>query len=337
MNSSVYQISFLNLLWIAIPVFAVIVIFLRWSLGVSSVLHGLARMVLQLILIGYALNYIFSSDQPLVVVGILCIMLVAAGMIALRPVRRKRRSVYLKALLSISAGGILTLIIVTQGVISLDPWYEPHYVIPLAGMIFANSMNAVSLAAERYEVEIERENDHKKARSAALQAALIPITNSLFAVGIVSLPGMMTGQILSGISPLIAARYQIMVMCMIFGSAGISTESGISDFRSPGGVWERYRMVNYQEFLLSSESRKGYWRMKHELFKELKDARPNAAHKALAEMEKLGKLKCLITQNIDGLHQDAGNSPERVIELHGTNREAVCLECRKRWPIVRRR
>jgi NAD-dependent deacetylase len=118
-----------------------------------------------------------------------------------------------------------------------------------------------------------------------------------------------------------------------FTGAGISTESGISDFRSPGGVWERYRMVNYQEFLLSSESRKGYWRMKHELFKELKDARPNAAHKALAEMEKLGKLKCLITQNIDGLHQDAGNSPERVIELHGTNREAVCLECRKRWPI----
>ena len=118
-----------------------------------------------------------------------------------------------------------------------------------------------------------------------------------------------------------------------FTGAGISTESGISDFRSPGGVWERYRMVTYQEFLLSSESRKGYWRMKHELFKELKGAKPNAAHKALAEMEKLGKLTCLITQNIDGLHQDAGNSSGRVIELHGTNREAVCLECRKRWPI----
>ncbi len=118
-----------------------------------------------------------------------------------------------------------------------------------------------------------------------------------------------------------------------FTGAGISTESGISDFRSPGGVWERYRMVTYQEFLLSSESRKGYWRMKHELFKELKDAKPNAAHKALAEMERLGKLKCLITQNIDGLHQDAGNSSEIVIELHGTNREAVCLECQKRWPI----
>jgi putative ABC transport system permease protein len=223
MDSSVYTISFLNLLWIAIPVVAVIVIFIRWSLGTSSVLHGLARMVLQLLLVGYALNFIFSSNEPFIVVGLLCVMLIAAGMIALRPVRRKRRSVYLKALLSISVGGVFTLIVVTQGVISLDPWYEPHYVIPLAGMIFANSMNAVSLAAERYEVEVERGHDHPEARSAALQAAMIPITNSLFAVGIVSLPGMMTGQILSGISPLIAARYQIMVMCMIFGSAGISS------------------------------------------------------------------------------------------------------------------
>jgi NAD-dependent deacetylase len=118
-----------------------------------------------------------------------------------------------------------------------------------------------------------------------------------------------------------------------FTGAGISTESGISDFRSPGGVWERYRMVTYQEFLARRESRKGYWRMKHELFKELRAARPNAAHIALADMETLGKLTCLITQNIDGLHQLAGNSPERVIELHGTNREAICLECGKRWPI----
>jgi NAD-dependent deacetylase len=118
-----------------------------------------------------------------------------------------------------------------------------------------------------------------------------------------------------------------------FTGAGISTESGISDFRSPGGVWERYRMVTYQEFLLSRESRKGYWRMKHELFKELKDAKPNDAHNTLSELEKRGKLNCLITQNIDGLHQDAGNAPERVIELHGTNREAICLECGKRWPI----
>lgn len=116
-----------------------------------------------------------------------------------------------------------------------------------------------------------------------------------------------------------------------FTGAGISTESGISDFRSPGGVWDRYRIVTYQEFVSSQEARVGYWRMKNELFYEMKDAKPNKAHTVLAELETMGKLKCLITQNIDGLHQDAGSS--NVIELHGTNRKAVCLSCGKLWPI----
>ena len=105
----------------------------------------------------------------------------------------------------------------------MSPWFLPSYMIPLAGMIFANSMNCISLAAERLEAELERNVSFDSARNIAFQAALIPITNSLFAVGLVSLPGMMTGQILSGVSPFIAARYQIMVMCMMFGSAGISS------------------------------------------------------------------------------------------------------------------
>lgn len=116
-----------------------------------------------------------------------------------------------------------------------------------------------------------------------------------------------------------------------FTGAGISTESGLSDFRSKGGVWDRYRVVTYQEFIASHEARVEYWSMKKELFNEMKDARPNEAHLALAELEKTGNLKCLITQNIDGLHQDAGSS--NVIELHGTNRKAVCLGCGKEWPI----
>lgn len=95
--------------------------------------------------------------------------------------------------------------------------------IPLAGMIFANAMNSISLAADRIEAETVRGVHYEQARAIAFRASLIPITNSLFAVGLVSLPGMMTGKILSGISPLIAARYQIMVMCMIYGSAGISS------------------------------------------------------------------------------------------------------------------
>jgi len=118
-----------------------------------------------------------------------------------------------------------------------------------------------------------------------------------------------------------------------FTGAGISTESGISDFRSPGGIWERYRVVTYQEFVSDEAKRKGYWKMKSELFREMRGSRPNRAHKALAELERAGKLKCLITQNIDGLHHDAGNSPELILELHGTNRTAYCLSCNKKWPI----
>ena len=113
--------------------------------------------------------------------------------------------------------------LVTQVVLQMEPWYLPRYMIPLAGMVFANAMTAVSLAAERLYAELEHTSDWEKARLIAYQAAMIPVINSLFAVGLVSIPGMMTGQILSGVSPLIAARYQIMVMCMIFSSAGIST------------------------------------------------------------------------------------------------------------------
>jgi NAD-dependent deacetylase len=118
-----------------------------------------------------------------------------------------------------------------------------------------------------------------------------------------------------------------------FTGAGISTESGISDFRSPGGIWDRYRIITYQEFVASHDARVEYWKMKGELIREMQRARPNNAHIALAELEDMGKLKCLITQNIDGLHQEAGISPENVIELHGTNRKAVCVKCGKVWPI----
>ena len=118
-----------------------------------------------------------------------------------------------------------------------------------------------------------------------------------------------------------------------FTGAGISTESGLSDFRSPGGVWDRYRIVTYQEFLMSHDARVEYWTMKKEFYNELESALPNRAHYALAQLEKMGKLACLITQNIDGFHQESGSSPHIVIELHGTNRKATCVRCGNLWPI----
>ncbi len=223
MSSAIQTIPLLNLALAFIPVIAVIVIIGKWQLGYKSSIYAVCRMLIQLLLIGYFLAYIFKTESALIVVAVLAVMLFSASWIALRTISIPRKTLYVKSFLAISLGGGFILLLMSQAVLNLSPWYLPSYVIPLAGMIFANSMNSISLAGERIEAEMGRDIPYEKARNIALQASLIPITNSLLAVGLVSLPGMMTGQILSGVSPLIAARYQIMVMCMIFGSAGISS------------------------------------------------------------------------------------------------------------------
>jgi len=206
-----------------IPVAITLAIFLKWSLGVGNALYAVARMLIQLLLIGYVLAFIFGAEDAGLIVLVLSVMLVASSWIALGVVKEQRKQLFFRVLLSIAIGGGLTLVLITQWVLELQPWYMPRYMVPLAGMIFANAMTAVSLAAERLNAELAHKLQWQEARVVAFQAAMIPVINSLFAVGLVSLPGMMTGQILSGVSPLIAARYQIIVMCMIFSSAGIST------------------------------------------------------------------------------------------------------------------
>ena len=116
---------------------------------------------------------------------------------------------------------------------------------------------------------------------------------------------------------------------VVFTGAGISTESGIPDFRSPGGLWSKYdpEEFTYQRFLASERARQLYWRMSNDLYRLLQRVEPNPAHMAIVEIEKAGNLIALITQNVDGLHQIAGSSPELVIELHGTARTASCLSC----------
>ena len=198
---------------------------MRWAMDVRSIICALGRMVSQLLLVGYVLVFIFNQKNPIVSIFILCCMLLASSWIALRPLKPLRRQYYFKALLSIVIGGVPVLVLVILGVIRLDPWYLPKYLIPLAGMIFANSMNSVSLCAERFHSEMIEGKSFIQARKMAYRTALLPLMNSFFAVGLVSLPGMMTGQILAGISPLIAVRYQIMVMCMLLGASGISSAS----------------------------------------------------------------------------------------------------------------
>jgi len=218
-----YQISFLDLLWIAFPLFLVYYIYQKWSDDKVTIAYALSRMFLQLVLVGYILTYIFQTKNFFIILFILSIMLVVASIISLRPVAKKNKKLYLISFISIFIGGSITLLFVIRGVLNLELWYEPRFLIPLAGMIFANSMNSVSIAAERFNVEYERNLHYESSRNIAYKASLIPNINTLFAVGVVSIPGMMTGQILSGISPIIAVKYQIMVMCMILVSSGIST------------------------------------------------------------------------------------------------------------------
>lgn len=120
---------------------------------------------------------------------------------------------------------------------------------------------------------------------------------------------------------------------VVFVGAGLSTESGIPDFRSPGGVWDRYDPEDFyfQNFIASRQRREMYWRMATEMYDSMKGAEPNVGHLAIAELERMGKLDCLITQNIDGLHFKAGNSAEKVLELHGTAMHVICLSCGRRF------
>jgi NAD-dependent deacetylase len=121
---------------------------------------------------------------------------------------------------------------------------------------------------------------------------------------------------------------------VVFTGAGVSTESGIPDFRSPGGLWTKFDPGDFtiEKFLASAETRRRQWQflLSGALIRE---ARPNAAHQAIAELERLGRLDCVITQNIDNLHQKAGNDPARVFELHGNLLFARCLSCGRRYPL----
>jgi NAD-dependent deacetylase len=120
---------------------------------------------------------------------------------------------------------------------------------------------------------------------------------------------------------------------VVFTGAGLSTESGIPDFRSPGGVWSRYNPADFdfQNFLSSEASRVKYWQMATEMYDSIRTARPNPAHLAIFELDRLGKLAAVITQNIDGLHERAGHAPEKIIELHGTALHVTCLQCGKSY------
>jgi putative ABC transport system permease protein len=221
---TISTIPIASLLLVLIPVIIVLFIQFSWSLNYKEGIYASLRMLGQLIIVGYLLGYIFSAESYWVILLILVGMIGLSAWIALRTVKEQRIQQYGYVLIALLAGGATTLALVTQVVLEFTPWYKPQYLIPLGGMIFSNCINSISLAADRFYEETNRGTSKIEARNLAYANAMIPATNALFAVGIVSLPGMMTGQILSGVDPLIAVRYQIMVMAIIYGSEAIYSD-----------------------------------------------------------------------------------------------------------------
>lgn len=235
------DVGWLGLLLAALLVLAAAAL-ARWQrLGLEArYLLGGARAFVQLYAVGYVLLYLFAARRWWWVLAALAVMLAAASAVATRRERsadRRRHWALGSAAMALGSG--LTLAYVTQVVLRVSPWYEPRYLVPLFGMIAGNAMNGAALASERLEAEMRRERatieaylalGATPARAAAepvrraLIAAQIPALNGLMVVGLVQLPGMMTGQILAGASPLLAVRYQVVVAFMLaFATAVTST------------------------------------------------------------------------------------------------------------------
>ncbi len=238
-NYVLIDLSYLDLA-ISLGLILVIVGLSRWqqlNLEGDLVVAAL-RTFLQLLAVGYILKYIFAINEWHLIMLVLLVMITVAARTVVG--RQKKQTKHLSYLVgvAITVGSGVSVFVATQILIQIEPWYEPHYLIPLAGMVIGNSMNGATLAVERVDAEIEARKMEieaylalgatakqagEKSVRAAMKAAMIPTINSMMVVGIVSLPGMMTGQILSGTSPLTAVKYQIIIMYMIAFSVAASS------------------------------------------------------------------------------------------------------------------
>lgn len=217
-------LSWLRLSWCLLPVVFVVAVYWYWNKNsVGELLYAVLRMLCQLVGVGFVLAWLFGNPDPVISVALLMFMLVVSAWIAMRPLNLKginRTRYWQGAGLALAISVFSHLALTIGAVLPVEQWYSPSILVPLAGMYFANTMNSISLAAERYSAEREQNKPPEIAKLAAFKACMIPQINGLFAVGLVSLPGMMTGQILAGVDPLVAVRYQILIMTMILGTTG---------------------------------------------------------------------------------------------------------------------
>ena len=253
MSQGVLEAPTLDVTWLEVTGAAGLVLLAagiaRWrGTGLAGdLVVGGVRTVVQLALVGYVLAWIFALDRWLPVLTVLGVMLTAAAWTAAG--REGGRSPRLLGVMTLALllGSGLTLVYVSTLVVQVEPWYNPRYLIPLFGMIIGNAMNGAALAVERLAAEMETRRGEVEAWLAlgadpgrasrepvrrALRAALIPTVNGLMVVGIVSLPGMMTGQILAGSDPLLAVRYQVVVMFMLASAVSVSAVLALRWHRS---------------------------------------------------------------------------------------------------------
>lgn len=199
---------------------------------------GVIRTFAQLLAMGYLLNILFGLDNAFLVLTVYVIMTVISVHIVYGRVKEKQVAYFAPTTLAVMISYSLITIIVTKVIIGADPWWSPQYFIPIGGMVAGNSMNALSLTLERFFSELRSKRDqvemylchgadYKEATEeifrTSLRAGMIPAINSMMSVGLVSIPGMMTGQILAGADPQEAVRYQIVVMLMIVGSTALAS------------------------------------------------------------------------------------------------------------------
>lgn len=206
---------------------------LERRLAIASV-----RMIVQLLLVGYVLEWVFTLRNPLWVLLVALAMTAMAGASAVDRTRRRFRRIYWNSFFSILTSSFLVTGLAVSGIIRVEPWYDPQYVIPLLGMVLGNALTGISLALDRFTEDLASRRDQIEAFLAlgatrweaahkpiqeALRTGMIPTINSMLVMGLVSLPGMMTGQILAGASPIDAVRYQIVIIFMIASGTALGT------------------------------------------------------------------------------------------------------------------
>ncbi len=223
------------------------VIFIVILLGVSlyeslklerTILLGTFRATVQLILVGFVIQKVFEIQSWPMILVILVVMVFTASQTLIKRLKKPVRGTYTYALIAVSGASLLSVYISSQLIIGVNPWYEARYLIPLGGMIIANGMNGATLAGERYRSELslrvaeiemllslgfDSRKASLKARQQAITAALLPSLNNMMVLGIVHLPGMMTGQIIAGADPVTAVKYQLVIILSISGTVALTS------------------------------------------------------------------------------------------------------------------